>query len=71
MKTLFEALKEEHKQQLKIMELNYPYAHGALVRELEGNYLYSYLTISSAFTLLMNTTNKPLSFTNLAELFYE
>ena len=71
MKTLFENLKEEHKKQLEVMQINYPHAHGSLVRELESNYLYSYLTISTAFTLLMQTTNKPLSFTNLAELFYE
>ena len=71
MKTLFEKLKEEHKQQLEVMREIYPSAHGSLVRELESNYFYSYLTISSAFTLLINTSNKSFSVTNLAELFYE
>ena len=71
MKTLYENLKEEHKLQLLEMEKKYPASHEQLVTELKSKYLYSYLTISDAFTLLMNTTNKGLSFNNLAELFYE
>ena len=71
MKTLFENLKEEHKEQLKEMELLYPTAYAALVKTLEENYLYSLLTISEAYSLVMNTSNKSFSVTNLAELFYE
>ncbi len=71
MKTLFENLKEEHKQQLEQMAEKYPASYESIVTELKSKHLYSYLSISDAFTLLMNTTNKPLSFNNLAELFYE
>ena len=71
MKTLFENLKEEHKEQLEVMREIYPSAHAALLKTLENNYLYSMLTISEAFTLIMNTSNKSFSVTNLSELFYE
>lgn len=71
MKTLFENLKEEHKQQLEVMKELYPNSHARLVETLENNYLYSMLTISEAFTLIMNTSNKSFSVTNLSDLFYE
>lgn len=71
MKTLFENLKEEHKLQLEVMREIYPSSHAALVKTLENNYLYSMLTISEAFALIMNTSNKSFSVTNLSELFYE
>ena len=71
MKTLFENLKEEHKEQLEVMAELYPNSHARLVETLENNYLYSMLTISEAFTLIMNTSNKSFSVTNLSELFYE
>ena len=71
MKTLFESLKEEHKLKLEVMAELYPNSHARLVETLENNYLYSMLTISEAFTLIMNTSNKSFSVTNLSELFYE
>ena len=72
MKTLFENLKEEHKLQLKEMAILYPTAYAALVKALEENYLYSLLTISEAYTLLINTTNQTSNIIiNLSELFYE
>lgn len=71
MKTLFENLKEEHKLKLEVMKELYPNSHARLVETLENNYLYSMLTISEAFTLIMNTSNKSFSVTNLSELFYE
>jgi hypothetical protein len=71
MKTLFDNLKEEHKEQLEVMKEIYPNSHAALVKKLEDNYLYSLLTISEAYTLLLNTSNKSFSITNLSELFYE
>ena len=71
MKTLFENLKEEHLLQLKEMEKKYPNSYAAIVKELKEKTMYSYLTISDAYTLLINTTNKGLSLTNLSELFYE
>jgi hypothetical protein len=71
MKTLFENLKEEHKMQLEVMKEIYPNSHARLVKTLEENYLYSLLTISEAYSLVMNTSNKSFSVTNLAELFYE
>ena len=71
MKTLFENLKEEHKQQLEVMAELYPNSHARLVKTLEDNYLYSLMTVSDAYTLIMNTSNKSFSITNLAELFYE
>ena len=71
MKTLFENLKEEHKLKLEVMKELYPNSHARLVEALENNYLYSMLTISEAFTLIMNTSNKSFSVTNLSELFYE
>jgi hypothetical protein len=71
MKTLFEALKPQHKEQLQEMANLYPNAHAALVRALEENYLYSYLTISEAHSLIMNTSNKSFNILSLAELFEE
>jgi hypothetical protein len=71
MKTLFENLKEEHKQQLEVMAELYPNSHARLVKTLEENYLYSLMTVSDAYTLIMNTTNKSFSIINLADLFYE
>ena len=72
MKTLFDNLKEEHKEQLEVMQVNYPAAYAALVKALEENYLYSLLTISEAYTLLINTTNQTSNIIiNLSELFYE
>ena len=71
MKTLFENLKEEHKEQLEVMKEIYPNSHASLVKTLEDNYLYSMLTISEAFTLIMHTSNKSFSVINLSELFYE
>lgn len=71
MKTLFENLKEEHKLKLDVMAELYPNSHASLVKALEDNYLYSMLTISEAFTLIMHTSNKSFSVTNLSELFYE
>lgn len=71
MKTLFENLKEEHKQQLEVMQEVYPNSHASLKKTLENNYVISLLTISEAYTLLMNTSNKSFSVTNLSELFYE
>ncbi len=71
MKTLFENLKEEHKLQLEVMQEVYPNSYAALVKTLENNYVISLLTISEAYTLLMNTSNKSFSITNLSELFYE
>jgi hypothetical protein len=71
MKTLFENLKEEHKEQLEVMAELYPNSHARLVKTLEDNYLYSLLTISDAFTLIMNTSNKSFSVNNLSDLFYE
>ena len=71
MKTLLENLKEEHKLKLDLMAELYPNSHARLVETLENNYLYSMLTISEAFTLIMNTSNKSFSVTNLSDLFYE
>lgn len=71
MKTLFENLKEEHKQQLEVMAELYPNSHARLVKTLEDNYLYSLITISDAYTLILNTSNKSFSITNLSDLFYE
>jgi hypothetical protein len=71
MKTLFENLKEEHKQQLEVMAELYPNSHARLVKTLEENYLYSLMTISDAYTLVLNTSNKSFSITNLSDLFYE
>ena len=71
MKTLFENLKEEHKQQLEMMKEVYPSSYAALVKTLQDNTLFTMLTISEAYTLLINTSNKSFSVTNLAELFYE
>ena len=71
MKTLLENLKEEHKLKLEVMAELYPNSHARLVETLENNYLYSMLTISEAFTLIMNTSNKSFSVTNLSDLFYE
>jgi hypothetical protein len=71
MKTLFENLKEEHKQQLEVMAELYPSSHARLVKALEDNYLWSLLTVSEAYTLLINTSNKRFLLTNISELFYE
>ena len=71
MKTLFENLKEEHKEQLEVMKETYPNSHARLVKTLEENYLYSLMTISDAYTLVLNTSNKSFSITNLSDLFYE
>jgi hypothetical protein len=71
MKTLFDNLKEEHKLQLEVMKEIYPNSHSRLVKALEDNYLYSLLTISDAYTLILNTSNKSFSITNLSDLFYE
>jgi hypothetical protein len=71
MKTLFENLKEEHKMQLEVMKEIYPNSHARLVKTLQDNYVWSLLTISDAYTLILNTTNKSFSVTNLSELFYE
>jgi len=71
MKTLFENLKEEHKEQLEVMKEIYPNSHARLVKTLEENYLYSLMTISDAYTLVLNTSNKSFSITNLSDLFYE
>jgi hypothetical protein len=71
MKTLFENLKEEHKMQLEVMKEIYPNSHARLVKTLEDNYVWSLLTISDAYTLISNTTNKSFSVTNLSDLFYE
>jgi hypothetical protein len=71
MKTLFENLKEEHKQQLEMMQEVYPSSHAALVKTLQDNTLFTMLPILEAYTLLINTSNKSFSVTNLAELFYE
>jgi hypothetical protein len=71
MKTLFDNLKEEHKEQLKEMLPLYPSAYAALIKKLEENYLYSHLTVSEAYSLLMNTSNKTFNIINLSELFYE
>jgi len=71
MKTLFENLKEEHKLQLEVMKEDYPSSYAALVKTLQDNTLFTLLTISEAYTLLINTSNKSFSVTNLAELFYE
>lgn len=71
MKTLYENLKEEHKEQLKEMKLLYPTAYEALVKTLQENCLWSLLTVSEASTLIMNTSNKLFTIPNLADLFYE
>jgi hypothetical protein len=71
MKTLLENLKEEHKEQLEVMKEIYPNSHARLVKTLEENYLYSLMTISDAYTLVLNTSNKSFSITNLSDLFYE
>ena len=71
MKTLFENLKEEHKFQLEVMKEIYPSSHASLVKALQNNYLYSWLTVSEACSLIMNTSNKSFSIINLSELFYE
>lgn len=71
MKTLFENLKEEHKEQLKEMGMLYPTAYEVLVKTLQENCLWSLLTVSEAYSLVMNTTNKPFNVNSLAELFYE
>ena len=71
MKTLFENLKEEHKMQLEVMKEIYPNSHERLVKTLQDNYVWSLLTISDAYTLILNTTNKSFSVTNLSDLFYE
>jgi hypothetical protein len=71
MKTLFDNLKEEHKLQLEVMKEIYPNSHARLVKALEDNYLYSLMTISDAYTLVLNTSNKSFSITNLSDLFYE
>ena len=71
MKTLFENLKEEHKEQLEVMKEIYPNSHARLVKTLEDNYLYSLMTISDAYTSVLNTSNKSFSITNLSDLFYE
>ena len=71
MKTLFDNLKEEHKHQLEVMAELYPNSHARLVKTLEENYLYSLMTISDAYTLVLNTSNKSFSITNLSDLFYE
>ncbi len=71
MKTLFENLKEEHKMQLEVMKEIYPNSYARLVKTLEDNYICSLLTISDAYTLLINTSNKSFSITNLSDLFYE
>jgi len=71
MKTLFDNLKEEHKQQLEVMKEVYPSSHAALVKTLQDNTLFTLLTISEAYTLILNTSNKSFSVTNLSELFYE
>jgi hypothetical protein len=71
MKTLFENLKEEHKMQLEVMKEIYPNSHERLVKTLQDNYVWSLLTISDAYTLILNTSNKSFSVTNLSDLFYE
>lgn len=71
MKTLFENLKEEHKLKLEVMAELYPNSHARLVKTLEDNYLYSLMTISDAYTLILNTSNKSFTITNLSDLFYE
>jgi len=71
MKTLFENLKEEHKLQLEDMAKLYPSSHARLVKSLEENYVFTLLTVSDAYSLVMNTSNKSFSITNLSELFYE
>jgi hypothetical protein len=71
MKTLFENLKEEHKLQLEVMKEIYPNSYARLVKTLEDNYICSLLTISDAYTLLINTSNKSFSIANLSDLFYE
>jgi hypothetical protein len=71
MKTLFENLKEEHKMQLEVMKEIYPNSHARLVKALEDNYVYTLLTISDAYNLVMNTSNKSFNIINLSELFYE
>jgi hypothetical protein len=71
MKTLFENLKEEHKLQLEEMAKLYPSSHARLVKALEDNYVYTLLTISDAYNLVMNTSNKSFNIINLSELFYE
>lgn len=71
MKTLFDNLKEEHKMQLEVMKEIYPNSHARLIKTLEDNYICSLLTISDAYTLLINTSNKSFSITNLSDLFYE
>lgn len=71
MKTLFERLKEQHKEQLEEMKLLFPVSHDNLVKTLQEKYGWSDLTISEASTLVLNTSNEPLTITNLSELFYE
>jgi hypothetical protein len=71
MKTLFENLKEEHKLQLEVMAELYPNSHARLVKTLEENYVYTLLTVSDAYSLVMNTTNKSFNIINLSNLFYE
>jgi hypothetical protein len=71
MKTLFERLKDEHKEQLEEMKLLYPTSHDNLVKTLQEKYGWSDLTISEASTLVLNTSNELLTITNLSELFYE
>jgi len=71
MKTLFDNLKEEHKEQLEKMAKLYPNSHARLVKALEENYVYTLLTVSDAYSLVMNTTNKSFNIINLSNLFYE
>lgn len=70
-KTLFENLKDEHKNQLKEMEKLYPTSYKTLVKALQENYFWSKLTVYQAHNLVINTSNKPFNIINLTDLFYE
>ncbi len=71
MKTLFETLKPEHKEKLQEMAILYPSAYASLVKSLEDNFNILNLTISEAYSLLMNTSNKTFNIIHLSELFEE
>ena len=69
MKTLLNKLKVEHLEQLEANKEKFPLTIDSIKNILSTKSFWSDLTISEAVTLIMNTTNKSISITNLDELF--
>ena len=71
MRTLLERLKSENRDRLNLSFKDFPATCDSVERALHYNHTIIQLTIDECCNLLRMTTNEPLSFRNIEQLFEE